>query len=110
MRSGLSGSTACPDRSGLMRSSGGACATRALGRNRCSAEDRPMNVEHILVNKGREVKTIRPNASLEDALQRLRQDRISALVVSTDGAKIEGILSDRDILYAIADHGTDVLG
>ena len=69
-----------------------------------------MNVEHILARKGREVKTIAPNASLEEALQRLRRDRIGALVVSTDGARIEGILSDRDILDAIADHGCDVLG
>src|SRR4051794_25399897 len=69
-----------------------------------------MNVEHILARKGREVKTIAPNASLEDALQRLREERIGALVVSTDGARIEGILSDRDILNAIADHGTAVLG
>ena len=69
-----------------------------------------MNVEHILARKGREVRTIAPGTLLEDALQRLRQERIGALVVSADGARIAGILSDRDILYAIADHGTDVLG
>ena len=69
-----------------------------------------MNVEHILANKGREVKTIRPNASLEDALQRLRQERIGALVVSADGARIAGIISDRGIMWALADHGTAVLG
>ena len=69
-----------------------------------------MNVEHILARKGREVRTIAPGASLGDALQRLRQERIGALVVSTDGERIAGILSDRDILNAIADHGVDVLG
>jgi CBS domain-containing protein len=74
-----------------------------------------MNVEHILAHKGREVRTVTPDASLEDALRRLRAERIGALVVSTDGARIAGILSDRDILYAIAlyaiaDRGTDVLG
>ena len=69
-----------------------------------------MNVEHILARKGREVSTIAPDASLGDALQRLRAERIGALVVSADGARIAGILSDRDILDAIADHGTDVLG
>jgi CBS domain-containing protein len=69
-----------------------------------------MNVEHILARKGREVRTIAPDASLGDALRRLRAERIGALIVSTDGARIEGILSDRDILYAIADHGTAVLG
>jgi CBS domain-containing protein len=69
-----------------------------------------MNVEHILARKGREVRTIEPDASLGDALQRLREERIGALVVSGNGADLLGILSDRDILDAIADHGTDVLG
>jgi CBS domain-containing protein len=69
-----------------------------------------VNVEYILARKGREVRTIAPGASLGDALQRLRAERIGALVVSADGARIAGILSDRDILDAIADHGTDVLG
>ena len=69
-----------------------------------------MNVEHILARKGREVRTIEPDASLGDALQRLRKERIGALVVSGTGTDLLGILSDRDILDAIADHGTDVLG
>jgi CBS domain-containing protein len=69
-----------------------------------------VNVEYILASKGREVKTIRPNISLGDALQRLRAERIGALVVSGTGADLLGILSDRDILDAIADRGTDVLG
>ena len=69
-----------------------------------------MNVEYILARKGREVKTVRPNISLGDALQRLRAERIGALVVSETGADLVGILSDRDILDAIADHGADVLG
>jgi CBS domain-containing protein len=56
------------------------------------------------------VRAIRPNASPEDALQRLRQDRIGSLVVSENGTDLVGILSDRDILYAIADHGTAALG
>jgi CBS domain-containing protein len=69
-----------------------------------------MNVEYILARKGRAVRTIAPDASLEDALQRLRQERIGALVVLENGTDLVGILSDRDILYAIADHGTAVLG
>src|SRR3954451_16148721 len=75
-----------------------------------SAEDGDMNVEYILARKGREVGTIRPSASLEDALQRLRRERIGSLVVSETGTDLVGILSDRDILYAIADHGADALG
>ena len=69
-----------------------------------------MNVEHILARKGREVKTIRPNVSVAEALRRLRAEGIGSLVVSENGTDLVGILSDRDILDAIADHGTDVLG
>ena len=69
-----------------------------------------MNVEHILASKGREVKTIRPNVSVAEALRRLRAEGIGSLVVSEDGTNLAGILSDRDILNAIADHGIDVLG
>jgi CBS domain-containing protein len=69
-----------------------------------------MNVEHILARKGREVRTIEPDASLGDALRRLREERIGALVVSGNGTDLLGILSDRDILDAIADRGTEALG
>jgi CBS domain-containing protein len=69
-----------------------------------------MNVEHILARKGREVKTIRPNVSIAEALRRLRAEGIGSLVVSENGTNLAGILSDRDILDAIADHGIDVLG
>jgi CBS domain-containing protein len=69
-----------------------------------------MNVEYILASKGREVKTIKPDALVEDALHRLRAERMGSLVVSENGTNLIGIISDRDILYAIADHGIDVLG
>src|SRR3954453_3130423 len=69
-----------------------------------------MDVEHILASKGREVRTIKPGALVGDALQRLRAERIGSLVVSENGTDLLGILSDRDILDAIADHGTAVLG
>ena len=69
-----------------------------------------MNVEHILARKGREVKTIRPNVSIAEALRRLRAEGIGSLVVSENGTNLAGILSDRDILNAIADHGIDILG
>src|SRR3954464_3446206 len=73
-------------------------------------EDRPMNVEHILAGKGREVRTIGPEASVADALHRLHEERVGALAVSPDGARIAGIVSDRGIMDAIARHGTAVLG
>ena len=69
-----------------------------------------MNVEHILASKGREVCTITPEATVSDALHRMRDEKVGALVVSADGARIAGIVSDRGIMWALADHGTEVLG
>ena len=69
-----------------------------------------MNVETILAGKGREVATIAPDATVAEALHRMRTGRVGALVVSEDGARIAGIISDRGIMWAIDEHGTDVLG
>jgi CBS domain-containing protein len=69
-----------------------------------------MNVETILASKGREVSTIRPDATVAEALHRMRTERIGALVISEDGARIAGIISDRGIMWAIDEHGVGVLG
>ena len=69
-----------------------------------------MNVEHILAGKGREVRTIGPEATVSDALHRMHDERVGALVVSADGARIAGIVSDRGVMDALATHGTAVLG
>ena len=68
-----------------------------------------MNVEAILAAKGREVRTVAPEAAVGEALRRLRDERVGALVVSPDGAAVAGIVSDRDVLYAIADRGIGAL-
>ena len=68
-----------------------------------------MHVETILAAKGREVSTVTPDATVGEALRRLRAERVGALVVSADGATVAGIVSDRDVLYAIADRGVGAL-
>jgi CBS domain-containing protein len=68
-----------------------------------------MNVETILRNKGNRVATIQPNATVADAVDMLNREHIGALVVSEDGAGVDGILSERDIVMALADHGADLL-
>ena len=68
-----------------------------------------MNVETILRNKGNRVATIRPQATVADAVGMLNRERIGALVVSDDGTGVGGILSERDIVMALADHGGDLL-
>lgn len=69
-----------------------------------------MNVEFILRNKGRNVITIGPDAKVGAAVALLRRHGIGALVVSKDGRSVDGILSERDIVHALADHGDHVLG
>lgn len=69
-----------------------------------------MSVETILAAKGREVRTIAPDATVGEALRRLRDERVGALVVSADGATVAGIVSDRDVLHAIADRGAAAMG
>ena len=68
-----------------------------------------MNVEAILRGKGRAVVTVAPEASVGEAVALLRRRSIGALVVSADGEAVAGILSERDVVHALADSGTDVL-
>jgi CBS domain-containing protein len=68
-----------------------------------------MNVEAILRSKGRNVVTIAPNARISVAVALLRRHGIGALVVSGDGGAVDGILSERDIVHALADQGTNAL-
>ncbi len=68
-----------------------------------------MNVETILRYKGRNVVTVAPDARIAAAVGLLRRHGIGALVVSGDGSSVDGILSERDIVHALADHGARAL-
>ncbi len=68
-----------------------------------------MNVETILRNKGSWVATIRPDMTIAEAVDILHKERIGALVVSEDGASVDGVLSERDIVIALAEYGADLL-
>jgi CBS domain-containing protein len=68
-----------------------------------------MNVETILRHKGNSVTTIRPTATVSDAVATLTRGRIGALVVSADGGDVDGILSERDIVMALAEDGAELL-
>ena len=68
-----------------------------------------MNVETILRNKGNWIATIRPDATIADAVSMLHRERIGALVVSEDGNSVDGILSERDIVIALAEQAADLL-
>ena len=64
-----------------------------------------MYVETILKTKGRRVATVPPGETVAGAASRMKQDKIGALVVSDDGLAVLGIISERDIARAVAEHG-----
>jgi CBS domain-containing protein len=68
-----------------------------------------MNVETILQNKGRAVATIRPEDTVGAAVDALISGNIGALVASEDGVAVDGIISERDIVHALAQHGSGLL-
>src|SRR5437763_8579902 len=68
-----------------------------------------MTVKAILSNKGREVVTIGPTATLDSAVRILHERHIGALVVLGADSRVIGILSERDIVRALAAHGAAAL-
>ena len=68
-----------------------------------------MQVSELLQKKGDEVVVIDQSATIGEALERLRLHDIGALVVSIDGKSIEGILSERDVVRALARQGSSAL-
>ena len=68
-----------------------------------------MYVESILAAKGADVATITPDATVRDAVALLNDRRVGALVVSADGRRIDGILSERDIVRGLGARSTDAL-
>ncbi len=68
-----------------------------------------MRVSSILSVKGATVATTAPNAPLTEAINELRVRGVGALVVSTDGRQIEGILSEREIVRRLAERGEAII-
>jgi CBS domain-containing protein len=68
-----------------------------------------MNVDAILRNNGNRVESARPDWSVAEVCQRLDELGIGALVVSADGRKVDGIVSERDVIKHLARGGTSVL-
>jgi len=69
-----------------------------------------MQVRHILHGKGREVVAITSQASLCDAAKLLTEKKIGALVVKDGGGALIGIISERDLVRAIAEGGAAAFG
>ena len=67
-----------------------------------------MSIQAILGDKGRDVATISAEAKLSEAVRVLGERRIGALPV-VEGEQIVGIISERDVIYCLKDHGAEVL-
>jgi CBS domain-containing protein len=68
-----------------------------------------MNVQAILAAKGGDTISIEPTADLAAAAKLLSKHRIGAVVITGAGGRLAGILSERDIVRAMAKHGVDAL-
>ena len=67
-----------------------------------------MTIATVLQDKGSAVETIAGNATVFDAVRRLGEKRIGALPVLDEG-RIAGIMSERDVIYCLREHGPEVL-
>ncbi|HEY0413960.1 MAG TPA: CBS domain-containing protein [Allosphingosinicella sp.] len=67
-----------------------------------------MTISAILERKGREVVSIGADATVREAVALLAGRRIGAVPV-TEGGRVAGIFSERDVIYHIAAHGEAIL-
>ena len=68
-----------------------------------------MSVALILKAKGAHVETTRPDATLYTVVWSLKGKGIGAQVVSEDGTTVLGLISERDIIRGLTEHGTKLL-
>ncbi len=68
-----------------------------------------MTVGIILAGKGREIFTIEPNATLAEAVRLLAEKRIGAAPIPGADRRIAGIISERDVVRALAERGAAAL-
>ena len=68
-----------------------------------------MQISQLLRHKGREVATIVGSESVRTALGLLAEKGIGALVVSSDGRHVDGIVSERDVARGLHEHGAGLL-
>ena len=68
-----------------------------------------MSVAAILKHKGAQVETVRPNVTVQQICDQLSAKHIGAAVVLGAGGEVIGVVSERDIIHAVAKHGPGAL-
>ena len=68
-----------------------------------------MNVSGLLKVKGSDVVTVIPDTTATEVVAALATHGVGAVVVSADGRSIDGVVSERDIVRALADRGLSAM-
>ena len=68
-----------------------------------------MRVQDVVRTKGNEVISVLEDMSVMEAVRIMQTHRIGALVVVASDGRLRGIMSEREIVSEIADHGTKAL-
>lgn len=63
------------------------------------------SVGDILERKGSSVVTVRPDDTVLEAARRMNEERIGAVVVSENGARVDGIFTERDVMRRVVAAG-----
>ena len=66
-----------------------------------------MKVSSVLKSKGSDVHTVRPQETVQSVIKKFKEKGVGALVVSDN--YVRGMISERDIILALAEHGGDIL-
>jgi CBS domain-containing protein len=66
-----------------------------------------MTVQRILMLKGKRVIIVHRDTPVASAVATLRRERVGALVVSRNGREIQGLVSERDVIRALASIGVN---
>ncbi len=67
-----------------------------------------MQVSDILNEKGHKVRSVRPTLTIGALVHRFREEKVGAMIVSSDGDSLDGIISERDVVNALAEMGSAV--
>jgi CBS domain-containing protein len=68
-----------------------------------------MRISDVLRVKGTQVVTVTPDTTVQRLLAVLAEHRVGAVVVSHDGVAVDGIVSERDVVRALAERGAAVV-
>ncbi|GJL96156.1 MAG: inosine-5-monophosphate dehydrogenase [Hyphococcus sp.] len=68
-----------------------------------------MKVEQILQSKGADVFAVKTGDTIASAVSMLNEKNIGAVVVENDQGSIAGILSERDVVRKLGEHGVEAM-